>query len=1585
MRTRTLVYRIFSLIYLIINVNIAHAAQANDFPIESMAINGEAKDGQGVLQFIARLLPPPGSEDKQPIIYTFSMDSNVTVEADRLTQITEFRADVKSGKLEELVIDVAGNAELLDVTGDGIESWSQRQLANSSSRQLVIKLKEPMKSGGIPFKVTHEQRWEKLPATASPIAFNLADPGLLHGQLSVKPSANVSLRDWQSSGLKTIDSNSEKPEQGRDFITDGQTYSLTFTVAPPTNSPSRLIDFQLTGQWQPNAIEFKLTGEIVVDDPDGADLLLLSGDAAFTKLPNIDATEIVYRNGAYRFVSKKAGRFPIDSNFVASVNKQPGKRSVKFGLASSALRPVRLLDMPASPQRVELGSAPVEAKDNAYLGYLPPTGAFNLQWTDPAWQDDPADQAKLFFTAENVIDTVLSVGLLRQSQTVKINVLQGAMSSLKLWLDGDGEITSVTGPAVLNWEIGQPEPQHSGQRAITIRFNRPQTETTQVEVALQTALGEFPFTVAPARLTVDEAIRTGGFWSLRNAGAVELSPQSVQNLAQIAPEFLPPSPQRESAKQVLAYRFAGNQYSLGLLVDNILPEIAVSEILLYRLEENDQSISAEFECDIRRAPVRDFHISLPAGYSLAQVDAPALADYFVADEVQGQSELRLVFSQPLEGKRVIRLQLERNDPLPETGWALPYLAPLGVKSVRGHIGVAAGPGLRLSVDNLTGLAEQVTTYFPQRINDLRLALRLRQPDWSGQLGIEKLSQSVQAESLHLITLAEGALYGSTVINYAIGDAPVESFRIRIPAEYQNINFSGPNVRSWKVLENNEYLIDLQRAQTGPYTLLVTFESKFTPQGARLSFGGVEPLGVESEQGYVVVTSDFPFDISSIEQSTGLLMLEPNEIPAEFRLLYESQVLAAYQYTRRPFTLSFEVAPFQQGQTVNQVVDYTELSTQVSGDGELLTTAVYQLKSKGHPHFRMTLPANSKLWNVTVADQKVTPAADGEAILIPLPAGREADTPIPVRLQWASRAADPQYLKLVAPNLTTPALMVNWSVSVDPGFSLRFEGGDLQPSQVIQPTGAWSWFRDILFGDSWLVKIGALACVMFLITGVICLTRFKQHNKRTLLLKFCATLAIVMAIVGGVILLMTYSGEVTHVSTLDFTTPLEQSSTPMTISISNRPVDDHGGNPIGWIGLGISVLALGFCTWRNRAESAIPLLEIGAWLLMLWSALHLSASPIFFGLVILAVMVRYLYVPARSMSRATAAVTIITLALLGFASPQTIEAKSIAPPVELTVVAEASQRIAVENDVANVSATLVWDAADDATIPLLSHPAVLQDIDLPANIELRLDKANNAELFANKAGRYTLILSYRVPVIQQGNERYIELPLTPALTSRGTFSFPGKNVVVECKEAVSFTTDTQGDQTQTKLVFRPSPKVTLRWSPETRDVSKEERVYFAESYEVYQPMAGIVEGSHQIEVRPAQGVIEQLTIATPDALTITSVDSKNLNNWRFDPEKQVVELFFQPGHSSNFNVAIRSQYTSQSLPYQQAVRPLSLPEASSQISLVALATDSEVHIGEINLKQNSAINLEDFPLSALELLKHPGNTPVIRRAYRWGGG
>src|SRR5439155_18517104 len=221
--------------------------------------------------------------------------------------------------------------------------------------------------------------------------------------------------------------------------------------------------------------------------------------------------------------------------------------------------------------------------------------------------------------------------------------------------------------------------------------------------------------------------RLAGYVRVVNDGAVRLQVVQARGLSQISLQQFPETGAtrtllRAAGTQRFVYRFSGAGFAMRIQADQILPELAVSQVLAYHLAENELALDAEIELDVREAPLRELLIRLPKGYAIARLNASGLTDYFLREEPDTPAaDLRLVYGQPLSGRQVIQLRLERNQALGETNWVLPPLEVSRAKSVRGNVGVSAEAGFRLTPERTQGLSEIATAFFPRKVAGIQAA------------------------------------------------------------------------------------------------------------------------------------------------------------------------------------------------------------------------------------------------------------------------------------------------------------------------------------------------------------------------------------------------------------------------------------------------------------------------------------------------------------------------------------------------------------------------------------------------------------------------------------------------------------------------------------------------------------------------------------------------------------------------------------------------------------------------------------------------------------------------------------------------
>jgi hypothetical protein len=1285
-----------------------------------------------------------------------------------------------------------------------------------------------------------------------------------------------------------------------------------------------LEDFKITGDLSGDQAAFTLIAIARVEDSKGGSLELLSGAVALTEVGPHSKWQIRAEQSRFVLVFERGGRFPIQVKFNAAVREHENWKSVDFQVAPSALQAMVLRGLPPDTQFNFPGAARPERKDNAFLSFLPPDGAVKL-----SWKQAPAEtEGKLFYSTEMLSQITVSPGLMRQAGLLNFKVMQGELNRVTLSLRGPGEVTRVQGDQVLAWNV---EPTtNSNNRRLVVQLNQPQKDQFALQVQMQTPLGAFPQSADAMRMLPEGATRFSGYMRIVNDGAVRLEVPQAGGLSQISPEQFPETDATRASLHVtgsqrFAYRLSGPDFALRIQADQFVPDLGVSELLLYHLGENELAIDAEFELEIRDAPLRELTLLVPKGYSLARMNAQGMSDYFLREQAdQTEAELRLVYGQPVTGRMVVQLRLEKNKPLGEATWTLPRVEVAKAKSLRGHVAASADPGFRLTSERTQALTEIATAFFPRKVAGIQAAFRLSDSSWQAALHVERLPQAVQADALHLFSVGEGIAYGSSLVNYSVSGAPMQSFKIELSDEYFNVEFTGKDIRNWQKTDAG-YVVHLHTPVSGAYTLLATYERPFKSQGETLGFTGARPLDAQSEQGHTVIISAYQFQVSAAEVSQGLLRLETGEVPPEYRLFFDAPILAAYRYTSRPFSLKLALSPLAQGDSLSQVVDRASLTTRISKEGQVLTEAHYFIKNRGNPHFRLTLPPGNELWSATVNGAPVVPVTDGKANLIPLPQRADPNAVLTLDLQLATRSNDPKRVSVSAPVLNAPVLLAEWKLQPDTGQRLSYRGGQLTPLGGVLDVSGFAGLVRTFTGDdagpAWGYLLGGLlllACALVFWSwstqkGVF---RFSERHIGGSVL---GAVALFLACIAFHNLAYTVSRQMIEVPReLAFLAPIQQSGGSLTIEVSNLPDKVSVAAVLSSAWPALLALMAWLYGWRTETTLFKSASWILGWLVLAWATLRSPNGAVAFLFVLAVVVLFQVLTPALrrvfSMPRQpkqetrvagggapASAVTSLLLGFVVFGALGTSEAFGQSDPnsegripkaerspnfqtrnsdrkttdARSTAVAESlTQEIRVEDKYALATAKIRWQATKGEVLPLLTEPAVMTRLVYPSNaLDLVASSAGPRraqELVARKDGVFDITFNYQVQVAQRDKEIGFISAVRFGLINRLEMTLVGLDVDVVSTQAVSVQRQTRGSNTVATFVLSPASDTWIGWRPRSRDVRHEKPVFYAELSQLYAPAAGVIEGVHLVAIRPAQGELSELSLTVPAGATVTDV-------------------------------------------------------------------------------------------------------------------
>lgn len=1605
--------------------------------LTNLSINGGVQDGKARLILEANLT---GSGERGPTLYSTALDHGITVVPGRISHSATATFEILQGQPDELLLTLTGEGEILRVTGDALLDWSVRRETNGL-RSLVLR---PRKSDKPLARLTATIMGDEVTRPTSPVAdevtklhslltFSPLHPALFHGHLRITTDPSLDLQPTNTVGLVPIEPRFlpealRTPETPGGPVTlayrfQGSAYTLSALIQPADPDARRVVlrNFQLTGQLGEQTAAFTLTATARVTDPRGGTLELLSGGAALSELDPSPDSRIRWADGRFRVTFDKAGEFPVRLRFNAAVRSSNGWSRVEFKVAPATLQPVTLTGLPAETQFEFTGAARPVRTGDAFNSHLPPDGTLRLAWKSAR----PETEGRLFYAAEMLSQISIGPGLMRQVALIEGKVMQGEMLGLTLDVRGPGNITAVQGMHLLGWEM-QPGADATN-RLLVIRFNQPRKDGFSLQLQMQAELPAFPQAIDAMEIRPQGATRFAGHFRIVNDGAVRLEIVRAAGLSQVAPEQFPESDRTRallatSAPQRFVYRFSGADFGLRIQADNIQPEVSVSQVLAYHLGETEASAEAELELDIREAPLREVLVRIPRGFAVARLNAPGLSDYFIREPVgEPDAELRLVYGSPIADRQVIQFRLERNTPLTLTNWTLPRIEVLKARSIRGHVAVSSDPGLRLTPERTRGLTDIATAFFPRKIAGIQTAFRITDPAWEASLRIERLPQSIQADVFHLFSIGEGIAYGSSTMNFFVSGAPVSSFEVSLSDEYFNVEFTGKDLRGNWQRTTNGYRVHLNTPVSGAYTLLATYERPFKAQGDTLTFTGARPLDAQSEQGHTLVVSAYQFQVTPSNVSAGLLALETAEVPAEYRLFFDAPILAAYRYSARPFNLQLSLSPLVQGETLSLVIDRAALTTRVSKDGEVLTDVRYFIKNRGNPHLRLTLPAGITLWSATVNGTTVVPVKDGEASLIPLPQRADPNTVQTLDLKLASRSPAPNRIRAIAPIAAVPVLLAEWSIQPDTGRQLLYRGGSLTPANGLVDSSALARISGLLSNPRNTPNLFTLAALL-LVAALACRWSVRMPNDASQLRRFGGPFICLAAFALALFVAM----ELHHPAPaqppaasdgLAFLAPIQQAGSALHIDLDNVEPSTSPGYGRAWPAV-LALVAWIFAFIRPPGILRTAMVALG-WTLLAWATLRIPVDTRPFFAVLAAFAVVHLLLPALAAARraqpsaptppdaappapsVTGAATAALLLALGTFTPfERTEA------AEIPLAESVTQQVRVEDGFATATARIRWHATRNQSLPILFDPAVLTRATFPTNalrlVQSPAEGRRGHHLLAQQDGTFDIDLVHQVHLTQREGVTGFALPTRQGLINRLDLSLADLDAEVLAADAVSIQRDPAvTNATRVQIVLGPAADSWIAWRPRTRDVQREKPVFYADTTHLFTPTAGLVEGVHVLQIRPAQGQLSELLLDIPTGATITDVtdaaavappaaaDSKEqraapvpiVSLWRFDPDTRRLRVTLSPAQSRPFTLVVRSQIATGALPVEQRVSLPTVVGAAGQVGAVGIATGNEVQLDTATPDTLAPLNLEDYPAAPVQFLQSrlPGLT--LRRAFR----
>jgi hypothetical protein len=482
------------------------------------------------------------------------------------------------------------------------------------------------------------------------------------------------------------------------------------------------------------------------------------------------------------------------------------------------------------------------------------------------------------------------------------------------------------------------------------------------------------------------------------------------------------------------------------------PDVRVESHQTLSLGEDRTLLAATLNVEITRAGVFKLSFALPTGMDVESISGGALSHWtelktdtnrLVTLHLKGKTEGSQSFAITLTGPGARAVQ----------AWPVPRLVLREAAKQRGRLLVVPEQGLRLQV----ATRESVTQLDPAEAGVRQkgvLAFRLLQSTWQLALDLERVESWVQLTSLQDVTVGEAQAKIFANLQYEIENTGLKSFRVRLPANAENVRFRGDQVADFVAGEaavggdTRDWEVKLHRKVIGRYLLQVSHTVPVPAAATALVVRGVQALEVNLQRGFFTVQAGGRLQVRLDSVPPALQPTEWQVIP---RALQQDIPAASADYTFRlveaDVRLPIKLYRHEAAKLLDARVNRVTLKSVIADDGVMLTQVRMELVPGDKRLLEVRLPKDGRFWFAFVNQASVWPWNDQDRVLIPLeqqsPGGRAAT----VEFFFTSRTGRPGTrsldLSLLGPKFDLPLENIVWQVYVSEKWRMDDWSGTLQ--------------------------------------------------------------------------------------------------------------------------------------------------------------------------------------------------------------------------------------------------------------------------------------------------------------------------------------------------------------------------------------------------------------------------------------------------------------------------------------------------------------------------------------------------------------
>jgi len=777
------------------------------------------------------------------------------------------------------------------------------------------------------------------------------------------------------------------------------------------------------------------------------------------------------KNGTPFFTLQGKGVHGLRLELRGKVETLPGTFGLRSSLLSAAATRV-VATLPAGA-RIKAPSAPggattVSNDDSTTVTLdLGARAPLHLTWSFPRVETERAAQV----SSVSYSELTLALDGYDVRRRERVEVSGGAVDALAFRVLADWRILAVRSAELTEWTV---EDETDG-RVLRLYFADPM-RSADVEIHGWSPLGNTAEGVATqiAALALSGAIQQESFFGVRHGTTRRWHTDILsERRAAAAAEAKLVATFRLAADRLpdRIYHFynSGDGQAVGASALAGSVDLTTDAVLVITRRESTVSARTRYRV-VGPGPLRQ-EVTLPTSWQVRTVAGAAVRDWHVADGGGGRQRLIVELRDRARSGTEIIWSAERRYTALPVPVSVPFVRTMTVEpAARAEkvtwavassedldVGEARASGLeRLAIDRAprwVALPPRTQYRFAMRSTGLvpayDLAIRTSTPE-----------SRASAQVVSLARTAEDFVQINSHVVLRVRGGGEDTFRFRLPPGADNISVRTRNQRSRLLSDNGEIVLTLISPVVGEQVVDLSYRlpraddtTAVVLRPFEILSGGQRVTDVETYLG-VLATEHSE---TTTENENGLDPVGADKLPYLPDGVAVESLQHMYRSTRASWSIGLRPQPLREAETAAAQVDLAELTTVVGGDGTLRTKALYTIRNRDLQFLQVDLPADAKLWGVTLGGKPVETSQSNGTLQIPLEHVGFGDLNLEVALAYEQPRFDMPSLSgsmdLEAPRLSSAGdggareeiavTSTLWKVELPGGYSASLSDGNMQ--------------------------------------------------------------------------------------------------------------------------------------------------------------------------------------------------------------------------------------------------------------------------------------------------------------------------------------------------------------------------------------------------------------------------------------------------------------------------------------------------------------------------------------------------------------